>query len=145
MPAVRLALSLLSELDLALWSEDTGHAVVVDLAGNIHVGSADETHTLTGQAVMPEMLNLIAPFETGTASGPDLQRPRPDLRIVPGKLAGSPHVYRTRVETQALAALSRRGMAQGNIYKLYPALEPAAVNQALDLERQLDRNLGIAA
>ena len=41
-------------------------------------------------------------MEGGT--GPDLLRPRPQLRIVPGKLGGSPHVEHTRLETLALAS-----------------------------------------
>jgi hypothetical protein len=42
--------------------------------------------------------------------GPDLVRPKPELRIVPGKLSGSPHVAGTRVETTAIAALAKDGL-----------------------------------
>lgn len=102
--------------------------------------------TLQGQqAFDADMLDLVAPFPTERgARGPDLRAPRPSLRMLPGKLAGSPHVRRTRVETEALAAVSRR-LSRKRVYQLYPALEQHAVDEALDLESQLMRNLGIAA
>jgi hypothetical protein len=43
----------------------------------------------------------------------------------------------------ALAALARRGMDAGNIVRLYPALEQAAVVEAIDPEDQLARNLSV--
>jgi uncharacterized protein (DUF433 family) len=67
------------------------------------------------------------------------------LRIVPGKLAGSPHIERTRIETQALAALERRGIENAKIYRLYPAVPPRAVDQAIDLEHELSAKMLIAA
>jgi len=45
------------------------------------------------------------------------------------------------LETEALAAISRRGIAKENVYRLYPHFDPAAIDQALDLEDQLTRNL----
>ena len=88
-----------------------------------------------------EWLDLIAPFESEHGiRGPDLIRPRPQLRIIPGKLAGAPHIERTRLETEALAALARRVDA-GKIYDLYPTFDREAIDQALDLEDQLARNL----
>ena len=93
-----------------------------------------------------ETLNLTAPFPTEPGvKGPHLVEPRPHLRIVPGKLAGSPHVQRTRIETQALAALIRRGANEDNVYQLYPVLKVDEIREAIDLEAQLDRNLGVAA
>jgi uncharacterized protein (DUF433 family) len=60
---------------------------------------------------------------------------------VPGKLGGSPHVLYTRLESQALGALAESGLEQAKIYRLYPDIEPAAIEDALDLERQLRQNL----
>jgi uncharacterized protein (DUF433 family) len=91
------------------------------------------------------MLDLIAPFSTRSARGPDLQRPREHLRIVPGKLSGSPHVAHTRLETQTVAALRLRGFEQDNVERLYPKIAPIGLAEAVDLERQLDRNLQAAA
>ncbi len=54
---------------------------------------------------------------------------------------GSPHIVHTRLETQALGALAEGGLAQEKIYRLYPDIERAAIEDALDLERQLAENL----
>ena len=70
--------------------------------------------------------------------------PRPSLRIVPGKLAGSPHIAQTRIETAAVGALGLRGLPNEVIHELYPEVEPRAIVDALDLESQLSRNLKAA-
>ncbi|HEY1520389.1 MAG TPA: DUF433 domain-containing protein, partial [Solirubrobacteraceae bacterium] len=62
-------------------------------------------------------------------------------RIVPGKLGGSPHVAHTRLESQAVAALDVRGLPVAKIYRLYPDVSHEAIDEALDLEAQLRRNL----
>jgi hypothetical protein len=49
-----------------------------------------------------------------------LYRPRADIRIVPSKLSGSPHVFGTRVETRALAGLARDGYDADNIAAKVP-------------------------
>ena len=77
--------------------------------------------------------------------GPDLVAPRPRLRIVPGKLSGAPHVRRTRIETEVLAALARRGLTRERIVGLYPVIEDADVRDALDLESDLQPALLLAA
>jgi uncharacterized protein (DUF433 family) len=146
MPAVRRALGELRELDLDLWNEEGGPTVAVDQAGRVildpHGLPVTDEHQLVAHS---DWLDLIHPFPTREgAKGPDLQRPRPHLRIVPGKLAGSPHIARSRVETRALAALARRGMGTGKIARLYPSLEAAAIDEALDLEHQLEHNLRVA-
>ncbi len=146
MPAVRKAIDELRALDMELWSEETGPNVLVDRAGRIHLSTEPHARTVDGQhLVEADSLNLIAPFEVGAARGPDLVVPRPRLRIVPGKLGGSPHVLRTRLESQALSALRDSGLPTATIYELYPDVEPPAIDQALDLEHQLARNLRAAA
>ena len=77
--------------------------------------------------------------------GPDLVAPRPGLRIIPTKLAGSPHVAGTRLETRALAALSRDGLATATIQELYPFVTVAQIDEAIALEDQLDANLTMPA
>jgi len=77
--------------------------------------------------------------------GPNLMKPRPELRIIPGKLSGEPHVLGTRIETRVLAALRGRGLEADAIVELYPGLTRDAVDQSIDLERQLDKNLAVAA
>lgn len=49
------------------------------------------------------------------------------------------------LETEALAALSDRGMGLDRISRLYPAVEPEAIGEALDLERQLRSHVARAA
>jgi uncharacterized protein (DUF433 family) len=139
MPAVRHALAALQELDLELWPEEGRPSVVVDRSGNIFIReNADAHQTPAGQRVLDaEMLNLVEPFSTEHAQGPNLQAPRPNLRIVPGKLSGSPHIVQTRIETIAVAALSERGLEPDLIRSLYPTVAPIAITEALDLERQL--------
>lgn len=147
MPAVRRALAQLGELDLALWTEETGPTVAVDHGGNVIVTAAkpDAEAPYRQRALAAGddgLLRVIAPFATVEGSrGPDLYAPRPRLRIIPGKLGGSPHVTHTRVESQALWALALGGLPDAKIYRLYPALDHEAIDEAIDLERQLAENL----
>ncbi len=148
MPAVRRALSQLAELDLDLWSEDAGPTVRVDQSGAIHRVTDPYFETAHRQRELPaeDELDLLAPFPVKEgAKGPHLRTPRPHLRIVPGKLGGSPHVVHTRLESQALGGLARAGLPTAKIYRLYPHVEPPAIDDALDLERQLASNLSAAA
>jgi uncharacterized protein (DUF433 family) len=145
MPAVRRALDQLSELDLGLWSEDTGPAVCVDRHGTVILRvapDAEVTHRQRALDVGDDVLSVIEPFQTVEGMrGPNLREPRPQLRIVPGKMGGSPHVAHTRLESQALGSLAVSGLSEARIYDLYPQVDRAAIDDALDLERQLMRNL----
>jgi uncharacterized protein (DUF433 family) len=148
MPAVKKALAELRKLDLILWTEQGGPAVAVDRAGDVYV-RVEPGVVEKPVGVRPldaDLLELIEPFSTleGT-EGPNLQAPRPNLRIVPGKLSGSPHIVSTRIETIAIAALGDRDLDPDRIHALYPAVAPVAIAEALDLERQLRRNLKLAA
>ena len=147
MPVVRRALAALKDMDLALWTEDSGPSVAVDRAGEVMIRPDADPETVEGQKVMEaDELSLIPPFPSLEGpQGPDLQAPRPHLRIVPGKLGGSPHVQHTRVETIALHALAARGLSEDKIHHLYPALSEPSLSEALDLELQLSRNLTLAA
>jgi len=148
MRAVRRALRMLRELDLDLWTEDGGPPVRVNPAGEIFVMTEDAGPTgLRGERPLdPEIFDLIEPFTTPVTSAPHLVRPRPHLRIVPGKLSGSPHIEWTRIETVAVAALAARGFDSSMIEGLYPSVKPAvALMEAVDLEEQLAKNLRAAA
>jgi len=146
MPAVRRALATLADLDVDLWTEDGGPSVRVDLHGEIFILTDWGPEKLDGHRPLdPDMLNLIEPFQIRAARGPDLQRPRPNLRIVPGKLSGSPHIAHSRIETLAVAALADRGYDSEKIVRLYPQVMPIALVEAVDLERQLTANLFRAA
>jgi len=91
-------------------------------------------------------IDLVAAWNGPSGlSGPNLVRARPSLRIIPGKLSGEPHVSDTRIMTTALSALRGRGLSIRDIRELYPRLSEASVEEAVDLEAQLDRNLRPAA
>lgn len=146
MPTVRKAIARLRDLELDLFSAGKSPLAIL-LSGEIAITAEGEPHyDVHGQYLQKDVINLIAPFETEAGiRGPDLFRPRPHLRIVPRKLSGSPHVEDTRVETQALQALSRRGFSVENITELYPFLGSGEITEALELEEQLARNLRAAA
>jgi len=142
LPAVRRALKEVRALRISLF-EDGRPRILVDLTGKVHVKRGDAVHDLEGQTVSERVIDLIAPFTTAEGTrGPDLLSPRTDLRIVPGKLSGSPHVVHTRLETRALSALSADGFDIPAIHRLYPYLSTPQIEQALDLEQQLANNLG---
>ena len=149
-PMIRRALGVLRKLDLDLWSEEHGPSLLIDRAGSLHLKRDGVVSTLPGpasgeQLVQPEVLDLMAPFDLVKGQlGPDLRQPRPMLRILPGKLAGSPHIVNSRIETVALGALAARGMSATIIAELYPAVPRTAIDDALDLEGQLARNLAAA-
>lgn len=146
MPAVRRALRSLSDLDLELWSDETGPSIRVDLSGRVFIVTDTGPESPAGQRPLdPEMLDLIAPFQTRGLRAPDLHKPRPTLRIVPGKLSGSPHIEHSRIETIAVAALHARGYDSSKIERLYPQVPAIALAEAVDLERQLADNLRMAA
>jgi uncharacterized protein (DUF433 family) len=146
MRAVRKALEALEAVDLGIWTEERGATVAVSRSGEIFFTQEDSVTTVSGQrALAGEWLDLIAPFETEQGCAPHLHRPRPSLRIVPGKLSGSPHIVKTRIETLALAALETRGLPEAKIAALYPAAPADSIAEALDLEHQLQQNLRAAA
>lgn len=146
-PAIRRALAALRKLELDLWSEELGTVLFVDRSGKLHWKRDGAVSTLPGpssgeQLVEADVLDLMAPFDLVKGQhGPDLRQPRPMLRIIPGKLAGSPHIVNTRIETIALGALAERGMHRSIIAELYPSVARSAIDDALDLEGQLARNL----
>lgn len=147
MNAVRTALHELASIDLALWTEEGSPNVAVDRGGRIVLNADPSPEHPDGQTVLDaEALDLLRPLAIGRlVRGPDLVTPRPRLRIVPGKLAGAPHVHRTRIETEAIAALQRRGLTVSKIAALYPAIEAVDVEDALDLEHELQPDLAMAA
>ncbi len=145
MKTIRLALARLSALREPLWRADQT-SVWVDADGMLHVEGPAGPETLGGQTLVAETLNLVAPFTTSEGSlGPDLARPRPELRIEPGRLSGSPHVRETRLETCALFSLVSEGMEISTVLKLYPFVSEAQVVQSIELEAQLEANLAIRA
>lgn len=85
------------------------------------------------QQLLPDVLPLVQPFGTG----PDLYRPRPLLRIIPGRLHGEPHLVGTRIASAVVFEFSRMGYPLTDIEQLYPDSDPAALQQAIEFEQSL--------
>lgn len=109
---VAIAKTKMAEVRAAL-REAADQLWVVDDSGRerptIQVTEAGEIvfpggYRVDGQAMLP-VLDLFAPFE----KGPDLRVPHPHLRIVPGRVAGEPHLAHSRLTTRVVAALADRG------------------------------------
>lgn len=140
---VRLARSSMAEIRRAIdklgddpWVEDdAGHSrptVFVSAEGEILL-DRDPPEALGGQLLLDTVVDLFAPFD----EGPDLRQPRPRLRIVPGKVAGEPHLVHSRLTTRTVGALADRGFTLKQIAALYPSEDPVALGEAVELERQL--------
>jgi uncharacterized protein (DUF433 family) len=140
MRAVRAALASIRSNDLQIWDSGTS-SLVVNQEGRVYIEGPAGLESAAGQLAHRDLLIPVAPFDLGGTIGPDLVKPRPMLRIVPGKLGGSPHVVDTRVETRALAALRDGGMSTLRIKALYPSLSEEQIGESLSLEEQLKKNL----
>jgi uncharacterized protein (DUF433 family) len=143
MAEVRRTLALLDQLNLDIWHSDASDSnlspLLVDGKGRIWVRADEGILNSRGQksVYLPkEFLNLLAPFEMEGQRGPDLLKPRPNLRIVPLKVAGEPHIADSRITSRSLAALSNRGFTLDAIAEMY-RLDHESVFEALDLESQL--------
>ena len=136
---VRQALHRLDESGLDLWDGSTSASpLYVDRAGQILIVTAESAHEPGGQERIAECLDLLAPFESADGGvGPDLRRPRERLRIVPGKVAGEPHIDGSRLTTLAVAALAGRGYEIADLLRLYPDESAESLAQAVDLEASL--------
>ena len=142
MKAVRRALSEIAALELDLWSEDGAPLVAVDRSGGIVIEHGGRAQRPEGQSILDaDMLDLLAPFASREGlRGPDLNVPRPRLRIVPGKLGGSPTSPIPAWSHRRSARWPRVGSGSEDLPAV-PDIEPAAIEDALDLERQLAQNL----
>jgi uncharacterized protein (DUF433 family) len=140
MHEVRRALERLRDADLNIWNPRKGdHSpLFVDVRGSIYIAALDEgVVDSRGASVFSEMLDLLGPFASDSLVGPDLIRPRPHLRIVPGRCSGEPHIERTRITTLAIKALNDRGFSDDQIGRLYPEQPVYALSEAIDLESSL--------
>lgn len=106
--------------------------------------SAGLEHLSRQQLARANVIDLLAEYHAAEADGmigPSLTQPRPMLRIIPGKLAGEPHVVDTRLATAVIDALVLRGYSSRDVIELYPFVTAEAVRQANSLEEQLRGNL----
>lgn len=140
MGAVRDALGQLQTLGRDLWepiADGDSSPIRVDHTGQIHVSHGSQWADLSGQLLLDGCFDPLGPFDSGTGHGPNLVRPRPHLRIVPGKVAGEPHLAGTRVTSLSIAALAMRGFKLRAITEMYPDEDPKAISEALELEQDL--------
>jgi uncharacterized protein (DUF433 family) len=141
MRAVRRALGELDRLGLDLWSprpHDRTSPLEVDRSGHIYIRRDDSLQADRGQGVLPDTLDLLGPVDGDADTwGPDLRQPAPQVRIVPGKLSGEPHLAASRLTTRAVAALAGRGFALADIRRLYPDEDPEGLREAIELEQRL--------
>ncbi len=139
MSRVRDALDDLGRRGLDIW-DDSGQQpdspLRVDQAGAIWV-LEDGVPAVEGQTALPETLDLLGPFECGSRSGPNLLRPRPSLRSVPGKVSGEPHLAGSRITTQTIAALHRNVPDCTRIADLYPGFDARSFEEAVEFEHSL--------
>ena len=139
MPRVREALAELERRGLDIWDDSGDHPdspLRVDSSANIFV-VADGVIGANSQPVLPGILDLLGPFECGDQRGPDLIRPRPSLRIIPGKVSGEPHLAGSRITTQVAAALFENIQDVERIAGLYPGFDAGSFEEAIEFEDSL--------
>ncbi len=139
MPRVREALAEVERLGLDIWDDRPGEPdspLRVDASGKIWV-EADGVVATRGQQGIGDFLDLLGPFAVGQLQGPDLLRPRPSLRIIPGKLSGEPHLAGSRITTQAAAALYEHIPDVAQIADLYQGFDAGMFEQAIKFEHSL--------
>lgn len=140
MRQVRSALDQLEGMDLRIWDPDTATSpVLVDRRGVLHLRQSDGSIAdLDGRVPIDESwLDPLQPFGEAGLRGPDLIRPRPHLRIVPGKVSGEPHLLGSRLTTLTVSALSRRGFPLARIIEMYPHEDQEGIREAIDLEQEI--------
>lgn len=139
MSHVRDALGELERRGLDIWDDGAGEPdspLRVDHSGKIWL-QADGVVSTKGHYALPETLDLLGPFEFGQQRGPDLIRPRPHLRIIPGKMSGEPHLAGSRITTQVAAALHERIPDVAQVAHLYGELDVGMFEEAIEFERSL--------
>jgi len=140
MPEVRRAIRAIAAQGETLWSPSV--RIFVQRTGRVifRSPSGEWAPLVKGMAQRTSMIDVLAEFRMHEGTiGPDLVKPRPHLRIIPGKLAGEPHVTGTRIASKMVAALVRDGLAENKVVRLYPDLSAESVLECIDLERQLQR------
>lgn len=136
MRQIRVALGSFTNIGEKL---ERGLTVLVEPSGRVVLAMGQERFVPLGKRMLQglhdlEPWDLLMPYRQ---TGPDLRRPRPTLRLIPGKLSGEPHVVDTRIETAVLAALAKRGFEGSDILELYPFLTDVNVREAMELEEQI--------
>ncbi len=141
MAAIRRAKERLATEGLELWQRIEGgdgySPLIVSRSGELFLDS-NAPEELSGQTTLgADFLDVLGPFTLTEHAGPHLVRPRPSLRIIPGRVAGQPHLKGSRLTTLAVAAMFDRGYSLDDIAHLYPDEDRGGIAEAVDLELQL--------
>ena len=107
MVQVRSVLAELEKSGLDIWDESgdrLSSPLRVDASGEIWLDMDGVPHH-EGQTALPGSLDLLGTFDFAERKGPDLIGPRPNLRIVPGRVSGEPHLAGSRITTLSAAAM----------------------------------------
>ena len=138
MSQVREALEELERRNLDIWADNRqpGSPLRVDRDGRVHLTDGWSAG-VQGQMSLVGVLDLLGPFGNGKHRGPDLIRPRPRIRIIPGKVSGEPHLVDSRITTRSVAAIYKRVRNVDAVVALYPGIAPETIDQAIDLEHAL--------
>lgn len=141
MSQVRRALDSLDQSGVDLWASGEAGSTTplcVDRAGRVFIREGAVIWNHAGQGTLEDnLLDLLGPFGGGQVWGPDLRRPMPHLRMVPGKVSGEPHLAHSRLTTPTVAALAERGFSVEQIGRLYPDEDAEALSEAIELEQLL--------
>jgi uncharacterized protein (DUF433 family) len=126
------------------WNPTSSH-LYVDQHGRVVRELASSLEDLGRQQLArANVIDVLAEYRVAEGTGvvgPSLIRPRPLLRIIPGKLAGEPHVVNTRLSSATIDGLLGRGYTSAEVLAFYPFLTTTAIEQSTSLEEQLRANL----
>jgi uncharacterized protein (DUF433 family) len=131
MNQVRAVLEQTINQGLDLWN-DPSVQIRIDLDGHIFFTQDDSARRdAFGQVSLDhaQSVDLLDAF----GDSPGLVRPTEHVRIAPARLAGEPHLLRTRIGTQSLLALKEDGYPSSNIARLYD-IPVEQVEEALKYE-----------
>ncbi len=119
-------------------------------SGGDHLHRGGDPVAVGGQAALDEIFeyldeftvdkaaHFVAEVEQRTLWGPNLLRPSDRTRISPWVMSGEPCIRDTRLPTSTIYALNRtRALSPVAIMRLYPGINRADVEDALELEAKL--------
>lgn len=139
---IRRALDTLRE-DLGLREHLSSYILVADEA-SIYFADSDHAVDLLrnrGNVVLHQLVDVLAPFYVQGRHVPALLQPRDHVEVDPAVRGGEPVISGTRIPYDDVAALLRDGVAAQDIGEFFPAVGPAAAQDALDFAEYVDSYL----
>jgi uncharacterized protein (DUF433 family) len=74
-----------------------------------------------------------------------LRHPVPGVEVDPDVRGGYPVVEGTRVPYDVVASLAADGLGPEEIARIYPSVDPSAVDGAAEFARRVERQRGVTA